>query len=98
MTKRTDKQLNAKTFADLCEPVDQELWEKVVAEVQEEAKEEGIVFQEDLADWCKCDLAKMGITPMRVHFEDGPCGSTLICEVTKHHYHCSKCGGVTQIG
>jgi hypothetical protein len=48
--------------------------------------------------WCKCDLSKMGITPMRIHFEDGPCGSTLMCEVTKHHYHCSKCGGVTQIG
>ena len=59
------------------------------------------------AIWCKCDLAKMGITPMRVHFEDGPCGATTwsgspggstTCKVTKHHDHCSKCGGVTQIG
>ena len=48
-------------------------------------------------EWCKCDLAKMGITPMRVHFEHHSCGSTFTCKVTKHHYHCSKCGGVTQI-
>ena len=66
----------------------QKCWPEKVEEAEETTK----------AIWCKCDLAKMGITPMRVHFEDGPCGSTLTCKVTTHHYHCSKCGGVTQIG
>ena len=75
----------------------QKCWPEKVAEAEATTK----------AIWCKCDLAKMGITPMRVHFEDGPCGSTTwsgspggstTCKVTKHHDHCSKCGGVTQIG
>ena len=41
--------------------------------------------------WCECDKS---ITLQWYYKEDNSCQ----CGITKHHYHCPLCGGVTQIG
>jgi len=39
--------------------------------------------------WCKCD-----VNDNAIFFDDDKCS----CGCKRHHYHCSKCGGITQIG
>ncbi|HUV65713.1 MAG TPA: DUF2958 domain-containing protein [Sedimentisphaerales bacterium] len=39
--------------------------------------------------WCGCEKSEFGCYP-----EDGAC----TCGIYKHHVHCAKCGGVSQVG
>jgi fumarylacetoacetate (FAA) hydrolase family protein len=39
--------------------------------------------------WCQCQSGKIGD-----YREENQC----TCGISKHHYHCPVCGGVTQIG
>lgn len=57
----------------------------------------GKIFQEDLAVWCVDCPADGQI----LYSADGDCNwspGDVPCRVTKHHWHCSVCGGIVQIG
>ena len=46
-----------------------------------------------ISKWCECGHHdKMENIP--TYFEDGKCD----CGINKHHYHCTECGKVVQIG
>ena len=42
------------------------------------------------ADWCD----KHDLTAETIYMPDGACS----CGIAKHHYHCPKCGKVSQVG
>jgi len=58
-------------------------WANVAQEVPKKA-----VFRLHDA-WCTCEMDKFHSYP-----EDGQCA----CGVYKHHVHCAKCGGISQVG
>lgn len=65
---------------------------------KEAAKREGITVaeyrrqkKEAMKMWCSCD------EPGDPEFHDDGEGTGPYC-CGKHHYHCSKCGKITQIG
>lgn len=56
----------------------------------------GRVFMEDLVTWCRCKQEHDAI-----FVDDGRCAvmvNSKPCPATKHHWHCTDCHGVTQIG
>jgi len=49
--------------------------------------------QRPRSEWCKCD-EKNPYYPLQFFVDNNQC----TCGIKMHHYHCEKCGGVTQIG
>jgi len=59
-------------------------------EIRETAKREDLLGVKLSSEWCKCGKDEVfGCYP-----EDGEC----TCGVYKHHVHCGRCGGISQIG
>lgn len=59
--------------------------------------------------WCKCHekrkearakgiVIHIGTPDDQIFIEDGPCTYRASCRYGKHHYHCTVCGKVTQVG
>ena len=44
-------------------------------------------------EWCKCVHTDESYSPA-IYATDNSCS----CGVGKHHYHCSKCGAIEQVG
>jgi hypothetical protein len=45
--------------------------------------------------WCDCDREEEGLDwPCAIYMPDGAC----TCGCVKHHYHCSVCGKLEQVG
>ena len=43
------------------------------------------------AQWCECEPPTMRNS---IFVDNGKC----YCGIFKHHYHCPKCGKITQVG
>lgn len=44
--------------------------------------------------WCDCECTIEESWEEEIFKDDGECK----CGVIQHHYHCQKCGGLTQVG
>ena len=44
--------------------------------------------------WCECNAVEPENVGDIIYASDNQC----ICGVGKHHYHCSTCGGIDQVG
>jgi len=50
-----------------------------------------MIEMETKNEWCNC---ANGLKDTGSFFDDHTCK----CGIVKHHYHCNKCGNVTQVG
>jgi len=69
--------------------IESECGEKVMMQIRDTDNDTSKYGKFLVPEWCKCKQSKFLCYP-----EDGVCH----CGVYKHHVHCAKCGGVSQVG